>query len=182
MIDIAGNRQARKYSAGAQAARIAWALARPAFAWSPRPFWGWRRFLLRLFGAKVGRDVHVYPSVRIAMPWNLTVGEESAIGDRALVYNLGPARIGSRVTISHQAHLCGGTHDHRDPRFELQKCAVTVEDGAWICADAFIGPNVTVGTNAIVAARAVVTKDVDPGMIVAGNPAQLVSPRAGDKH
>ena len=179
MIDVSGNRQAQKYGAGTQVARVLWALVRPLFALSPRPLWGWRRFLLRLFGARVGRAVHIYPSVRVAMPWNLAVGDESAVGDRVHLYNLGPFTIGRQVTISHQAHLCGGTHDHRQASFPLVKCPITVDDGAWICAEAFIGPGVTVGAGAIVAARAVAVKDVAPGQIVGGNPARLIGQREG---
>ncbi len=177
MIDVAGNRKAQKYGAGVQAARVLWALCRPLFALSPRPLWGWRRMLLRLFGAKVGRAVHIYPSVRVTMPWNLAIGDESAVGDGALLYNLGPLAIGRGVTISHRAHLCGGTHDYRTEEFPLIKCPITIADGAWICADGFVGPDVTVGAGAIVGARAVATSDVPPCAIVAGNPAKQVGTR-----
>jgi putative colanic acid biosynthesis acetyltransferase WcaF len=133
--------------------------------------------LLRLFGARVGRAVHIYPSVRITIPWNLAIDDHSAVGDRALLYSLGPITIGERVTISHQAQLCAGTHDYRKADFPLLKPPIVIEGGAWICADAFVGPGVTIGANAIVAARAVATKDVASGMIVGGNPARSIKPR-----
>src|SRR5690606_5078261 len=80
-LDITANRSARKWSRTELAGRILWALVHPLFAWSPRPAWGWRRFLLRLFGARVGHEVHIYPTVRIVIPWNVNIGDYSAVGD-----------------------------------------------------------------------------------------------------
>lgn len=152
-------------------------VGRVLFRWSPRPFFGWRRFILRCFGATIGKEVHVYPSARIYFPWKLTVGDWSAIGEHALIYNLGPVTIGSRVTISQRAHLCAGTHDHTDPTLPLVKPPITVKDQVWICADAFIGPDVVVEEGAVVGARAVVTKEVAAWTIVAGNPARRIRDR-----
>jgi putative colanic acid biosynthesis acetyltransferase WcaF len=179
IVDVAVNRQARKWTRRELAGRIFWAIASLAFRWSPRPAWAWRRMLLRLFGAQVGREVHIYPTVRIIIPWNLTIGNYSAIGDRALIYNLGAVTIGECVTISHQAQLCAGTHDYRRSDFPLIKSPIAVGKGAWICADAFIGPGVKIGENAIVSARAVAMKDVPTGMIAVGNPAHPIKQRAG---
>lgn len=127
--------------------------------------------LLRLFGARIGRQVHVHPSVHVFIPWQLEIGDWSSIGFDALIYNLGPARIGERVTISQRAHLCGGTHDYRDATMPLIKSPIVVGDDVWICADAFIGPGVNVGAGAIVAARAVVVRDVEANTVVGGHPA-----------
>jgi len=159
------------------AGRVLWSLSRPLFALSPRPFWGWRRFLLRLFGSRLGRQVHVYPSVRITIPWNLSAGDHSAIGDRAIVYALGPITLGDRVTVSQGAHLCAGTHDYHDPAMPLLKLPITIDSDAWICADAFVGPGVRVGARAILGARCVVTKDVEPDAIMIGNPGRLLRRR-----
>jgi putative colanic acid biosynthesis acetyltransferase WcaF len=171
MVDVVSNRQSTKWSRREQIARVLWGLAKPLFILSPRPLWGWRRFLLRIFGAQIGPQVHVYPSARITMPWNVTVGSQSAIGDRAILYALGPITLGSRVTISQGAHLCAGSHDWRAADRPLLKLPIVVDDDAWICADAFVGPGVTVGKAAIVGARAVAMKDVPPGSTVIGNPA-----------
>jgi putative colanic acid biosynthesis acetyltransferase WcaF len=177
-LDIASNRRAQKYTLAETLRRVAWMLVgRPLFAWSPRPLFGWRRFVLRCFGASVGPRVHVYPSATIYFPWNLTVGADSAIGEGALVYNLGPITIGTQVTISQQAHLCAGTHDHTNPAMPLQKPPITIESQAWVCADAFIGPSVTVGEGAVVGARAVAMKNVRAWTIVAGNPACVLRDR-----
>jgi putative colanic acid biosynthesis acetyltransferase WcaF len=130
--------------------------------------------LLRLFGARMGQGAHVHPTVKIAIPWNLSMGDFTSIGDGARVYNLGLVAIGSHATISQGAHLCAGTHDHRRADLPLVKAPITIEDGAWICADAFVGPGVTVGRHSIVGARAVAVRDVPPSTIVAGNPARPI--------
>src|SRR5438552_17697762 len=119
MLDVEENRRARKYTPGEMTSRVLWTLAQPLFRFSPRPCFGWRRFLLRCFGAKIGRSVHVYPSATIYFPWHLEAGNESAIGEHVFIYNLGRVTLGSRVTISHRAHLCAGTHDHTKPDFPL---------------------------------------------------------------
>lgn len=176
-MDIAGNRKARKYSRRELAGRVLWALVLPLFRFSPRLLWGWRNWLLRCFGARIGRGVRLFPSVRILIPWTLTIGDEATVGDGAILYALGPMRIGARVTISQGAHLCGGSHDFRDPAFSLIRAPLAVEDDAWIAADAFVGPGVTVGRAAVVGARAVVMRDVPAGSIVAGNPARVMGKR-----
>ena len=172
MLDVRQNRQARKYTSGEMTRRVLWALAEPLFRFSPRPCFGWRRFLLRCLGAQIARSVRVYPSATIYFPWNLAIGDESAIGEQVLIYNLGRVTVGSRVTISHRAHLCAGTHDHTRADFPLLRPPIVIGSDAWICADAFLGPGVTVGEGAIVGARAVVVKDVEARSIVVGNPAR----------
>jgi putative colanic acid biosynthesis acetyltransferase WcaF len=130
-----------------------------------------------LFGARIGRQVHIYPTVRITIPWNLTIGDQSAIGDRAILYALAPITVANQVTISQGAHLCAGTHDYRSSTMPLEKRPITIGPGAWICADAFIGPGVTIGAGAIAGARAVVMKNVEKNSIVVGNPAMKVGHR-----
>lgn len=176
-LQIEACRSQRNYTLREKLLRVAWAAARPAFAWSPRLCWGWRNFLLRLFGARIGRGVQIDPAARIFAPWQLAVGDWTAIGWGVALYNLGPMTIGSRVTISQGAHLCGGTHDHTDPTMPLRRMPIAVEDEAWVCADVFIGPGVTVGRRAVVGARAVAIRNVPAAMIVAGNPAAVVKPR-----
>ena len=176
-MDVRGNRKARKWTRLELLGRAGWWVIHPLFIFSPRPLWVWRRLLLRLFGATIGTDVRIFPTARIAIPWNIIVGNESAIGDRAILYSLGIIRIGDRVTISQGAHLCAGTHDWRKPDMPLIKSPITVLDDAWICADAFIGPGVTVGPRAIVGARAVAMKDIPSSAIVMGNPAMMIGSR-----
>jgi putative colanic acid biosynthesis acetyltransferase WcaF len=172
--DIARNRRSRKWSRTDLAMRLLWDCAQVLFRASPRLLWGWRTWLLRLFGARIGRNVHIYPSVRIIIPWNLEIGDETAVGDSAILYALGKITLGQRVTISQGSHLCAGTHDYRVAARPLLKLPITVGDDCWIAADAFIGPNVTVGREAIIGARAVVVKDVPDCAILAGNPARVI--------
>jgi putative colanic acid biosynthesis acetyltransferase WcaF len=176
-LDIAANRRAKKYPTGILIRRVLWGFGRLAFRLSPRPCFGWRRFVLRCFGAKIGNHVNLYPSTWVYFPWNLTVGDWSAIGEQAFIYNLGPVTLGEKVTISHRAQLCAGTHDYTVPDLPLIRSPIVVHDQAWICADAFVGPGVIIGEGAIVGARAVVMKRVEPWNIVAGNPATMIKKR-----
>lgn len=176
-LDVAANRSARKWTPREQVGRVLWALATPLFRLSPRPLWGWRRTILRIFGAQVGPDVHLYPTTRIAIPWNLTLDDGCAVGDYAILYSLGQIQIGARATISQGAHLCAGTHDIKDPSRPLLKLPIRIGSEAWICAEAFIGPGVVVGDGAIVGARAVAMKNVPAGAIMVGNPARKIERR-----
>jgi len=171
------NRAESKYSRREQALRVLWGIGHLLFRMSPRPCFGFRRWMLRLFGARVGKGVNVYPSAHIYFPWNLEIGDWSCIGEWALVYNLGAVKIGDRSTISQRVHLCAGTHNYRDASMPLLKLPIDIGASVWVCADAFVGPGVKVGTGAVIGARAVAVKDVAPWTVVAGNPAQIVKPR-----
>jgi putative colanic acid biosynthesis acetyltransferase WcaF len=176
-IDLAGNRAAVKYSRQEQVRRILWGLGRWLLHLSPRPCFGWRRWVLRRFGARVGVDVHVYPSTRIYMPWNVDLGDGASLGEDVFIYSLGKGRIGPYVSLSYRSHVCAGSHDLEDPALPLLKPPVQIGAGAWIGTEAFIGPGVTLGEGVVVGARAVVMKDVEPFHIVAGNPARTVRMR-----
>lgn len=177
-LDIAGNRAATKWSGRDQVLRVLWMLAQPLFRFSPRPLWGWRRTMLRLFGAKVGAGCHVHPSARIQFPWHISFGTLSAVGDGAILYALGPINIGDRATVSQYVHLCAGSHDYNSPDMRLLKTPIIIGADSWICADAFVGPGVTIGAAAVVAARAVVVADVAAGQVVGGNPARFIKDRS----
>ncbi len=111
------------------------------------------------------------------MPWNIEIGEWAAVGPEVFIYSLGKVRIGRRATVSYRTHVCAGTHDFSDPSLPLLKPAVTIDDDAWVGTDAFIGPGITVGRSAIVAARAVVVQNVEPGTMVGGHPARVIGER-----
>ena len=176
-LDIASCRRLRPYSWREYIGRVLWGLVTPLFRFSPRPFFAWRCFLLRLFGARIGRNAHIYPTARIYIPWNLELGEEASIGEWVLIYNLGLITIGERTTISHRAHLCAGTHDYQDPSLPLLRLPIDIGTQVWVCAEAFIGPGRQVGDGSIIGAAAVVVRDVPPWQIVAGNPAHIIKPR-----
>ena len=171
-VDVTRNRRVRSWTMRENIVRVLWAVVQPTFRFSPRPLWGWRRAMLRAFGARVGAQVHVHPTVRITMPWHLRIDAQAAVGDRVSLYALGQIHIGARAAVSQNAHLCAGTHDWRDPSRPLLKTPISIGADAWVCADAFVGPGVRIGAGAILGARAVAMKDVPAGYIGVGNPMQ----------
>jgi putative colanic acid biosynthesis acetyltransferase WcaF len=166
------------YTPGEYARRFAWrAVEATLVRFSLPRCYGWRRFWLRRFGAKLADTSRTRPTTRIFHPWLLTMGEHSALADGVNVYNLGPVTIGRHTVVSQGAELCGGTHDYTQPNLPLKRSPITIGSGVWLCAQAFIAPGVVVGDNAVVGARAVATSDVPGGMVMAGNPAVVVKPR-----
>lgn len=143
--------------------------------------YGVRRTILRLFGATIGSNVRIRPSVRIEVPWNLDIGDDVSVGDRAILYALGKITIGARTSISQYAHICAGTHDYTDPRMPLLRDPIWIGPEVWVGADAFIGPNVRVGERCVIGARSSVYKDLEPGMVYGGNPARPIKPREKTK-
>lgn len=144
------------------------------FRLSPRFFYGWRNQILRLFGAKIGKHVKIFPTVKITHPWLLSVGDRSIIAWNVNIYNLGKIEIGTHTIISQNAHLCGGTHDIKNPGFKLIRTGLKIGSEVWVASEAFIGPDVVVNDYAIIAARAVVVKDVEANTVVGGNPAKVL--------
>jgi putative colanic acid biosynthesis acetyltransferase WcaF len=166
------------YTANELMLRVIWGFVEPVFfRFSPRLLYGWRNFILRIMGAKIGKGVKIYPSARIMYPWLLEIGDYATISWHVKVYNLSKSKIGAHTLVSQYSHLCGGTHDFRSPDFDLVRTGFQIGDHVWIAADAFIGPGVTVHDHAVVAARAVVIRDVDAGMVVGGNPAKVLAKR-----
>lgn len=131
--------------------------------WFPRR---WRPALLRVFGAQVGTGVTIRHRVRVLWPWKLTIGNDTWVGEDAWLLNLEPITLGSDVCISQQAFLCTGSHDHDSEDFRYDNGPITVEDGVWVAAGALVLRGVTVGTGSLVAARAVVTRDTEPGTVL----------------
>lgn len=141
------------------------------FACSPQPLYGWRRFLLRCFGARIGRSVLIRPTARITYPWKVTIGDRSWIGDHAELYSLGDIRIGADSVISQRSYLCAATHDHRKPDFAMIAKPITIGDQVWIATDVFVAPGVTIADGAVVGARSSVFKNVGTCEIAFGSPA-----------
>jgi putative colanic acid biosynthesis acetyltransferase WcaF len=158
--------------------RLAWATVEMTlFRGSFHTMSRWRCFLLRCFGAKIGRKCIIRRTVRVYYPWNLDIGDLVIVGDDARLYDLGKITLGTRAMISQEAYLCAGTHDHTDPALPLLTPPVNVGADAWICARAFIGPGVSIGEGSIVAACGVAVKDVPAWTIVGGNPAKVIGKR-----
>ena len=167
------------FSLGNRIERLAWGIVWTLGSrWLPRPlFSGWRRVLLRTFGARIAPGCIIAPSVRVWLPRNLTMDHASSMGPGVDCYNMAPITIGARAIVSQRAFLCAGNHDPRDPDFQLVTAPITIGPGAWVAAEAFVGPGVTIGCGAVVAARACVSRDVAEWTIVAGNPAKQVGTR-----
>jgi putative colanic acid biosynthesis acetyltransferase WcaF len=136
-----------------------------------------RPAILRAFGADVAWRTQIAGSVKVYFPWRLSVGSETAIGPGVSFYNLGGLTIGKRVVISQNAYLCGGTHDYTRANYPLVCKPLVIGDDVWVGAAAFLCPGVSIGQGAVIGACAVITKDVAPWAIVAGNPARVIGTR-----
>lgn len=154
-----------------------WIVQSLFFHTSPQFLYGWRRFLLRVFGARIGKGVLIRPSASVTYPWKLSIGDWSWVGDGVTLYTLGDIRIGECAVISQHSYLCTGSHDYTRITFDLYALPIVVESEAWVAAHVFIGPGVTVGHGAVVGASSVVLKDVPAQMICAGNPLKVLRPR-----
>ena len=159
--------------------RLAWGIAR-RLIYRPTPIaWhGWRARVLRAFGARIDGRVYPYPDIVVWAPWNLHMAPESCLGPGVNCYNVALVSLGHSVTVSQRSHLCTASHDFDDTSFPLTGAPITLEDGAWIAAEAFLGPGVTIGKRAVVLARSVVVRDVPPGAVMGGNPARYLRERA----
>ena len=158
-----------------------WIVQSTLFAWSPQILYGWRRWLLRLFGAKIGKKVLIRPSARFTYPWKVTIGDYSWVGDDCVFYSLGEIYVGSNVSIAHRDYFCTGFHDIHSLTFDIGAKPIVIEDECWIPNDIFVGPGVTIGKGTVVGARSTVLKDLPSGMICYGNPAKPVKERGLSK-
>lgn len=166
------------FTLGNRLMRVAWGLAWLVLCrLTPPPLHGWRRLVLRLFGARVGRGARVHASAVIWLPVNLELGEDCLIGPRVRLYNQGRISIGNRAVVSQGAHVCASSHDVRDPHFQLVLRPVSIGAGCWVAAEAFVGPGVTMGTGSVLAARGALFHDAKADTIYRGNPAVAVRPR-----
>jgi len=158
--------------------RVAWRLTWLLLArFTPPAFARWRNLLLRLFGARIGRGAKVYASVRIWLPRNLELGEGVLVGPGAELYNQGHIAIGPHCVISQRAFLCASTHRTSDPDFELVLRPITLGRGCWVAAEAFVGPGVTMGDGAVLAARGALFEDAEAMGVYRGNPAVQIAQR-----
>ncbi len=154
-----------------------WIVQATLFAWSPQFMYSWRRFLLRLFEARIGKHVLIRPSAKITYPWKLTIGDYSWIGDHVELYTLGEIVIGSNTVISQKSYLCTGTHDFTSFSFDIRQKSIQIGDQSWLATDVYVGPGVTIGRGSVIGARSTVLTDLPEGMVCYGNPAKPVKPR-----
>ncbi len=166
--------------AGAVKTQLWWIVQATLFAMSPQVCYGWRRFLLRLFGAHVGQGVILRPSVRVTYPWKVSIGDRAWIGDRAELYSLGKITIGADAVVSQDCYLCTGGHDPQDPGFAIYEKPIVIGDEVWLAAQCFVMPGCRIGRGAFCMVRALVTRDIPQGMVAAGQPARVTGPRLPD--
>ena len=168
----------QQLSVANKVARVLWQLVwlllyRP----SPVPFHAWRRFLLRCFGATIEAGAHPYPSAKIWAPWNLTMRKHSCLSHQVDCYCVDKIELGVHVTVSQYSYLCTASHDYTQRTMPLITAPIMIGDDAWVTADVFVGPGVTIGEGAVVGARSTVTRNVLPWTVVAGSPPKVIGPR-----
>ena len=161
--------------------RFIWGLAYFwLFRFSPRPLFFWRAWILKCFGAQIGKDCKVYPSAKIWNPKHLRLGDRVIVGDSVDLYNVGSIHIESDVTISQYAFICTASHDIECPERKLITKPIRIERGAWVFSGAFIAMGVRIEAGAVVAARSIVIQDVSAFEVVAGNPASCIKKRSAE--
>ena len=154
-----------------------WLIQATLFRCSPQFMYKWRNSLLRLFGAKIGEGVIIRPTVRVTYPWKLTIGDYSWVGDYVELYTLGEIIIGNNAVVSQKSYLCTGSHDFQSEAFDIYAKPITIEDEAWVAADVYIAPGVTIARGAVIGARSSVYKDMPSGMLCIGSPAKPIKKR-----
>jgi putative colanic acid biosynthesis acetyltransferase WcaF len=166
------------FSLGNRVKRLVWQfIYLLLFRYSPRPFHTWRKFILTLFGAKIGSNTHIYSSVKIWAPWNIEIGNECGIGDHVQLYAMDKIRIGNRTVVSQESYLCCGTHDFNKQGFPLTTKPITIGSDVWIAARVFVHPGVEIGDGCVVGACSVITNNLKPWHIYTGNPFKEIKKR-----
>jgi putative colanic acid biosynthesis acetyltransferase WcaF len=155
-----------------------WLVDAVFFRLSPQFLYGWRRFLLTLFGAKIGKNVLIRPSARITYPWKVTIGDYSWIGDDVVLYSLSDIVIGKHAVISQKSYLCAGSHNYTQSTFPMvEKATIIIGDEVWLATDVFVAPGISIGDGCVVGARSSVFKDLPANMVCLGSPARVIKER-----
>ena len=157
--------------------QIWWIVQSTIFGLSPQFFYGWRRFLLRTFGAKIGKDVLIRSSASFTYPWNVEIGDYSWVGEECVFYSLGRITLGENVALAHKVYLNTGGHDYTRDTFDIFAKAIVVEDECWLTNDVYIAPGVTIGKGTIIGARSTVLNSLPGGKVCVGAPAKPIKNR-----
>ncbi|MHC4294855.1 MAG: LbetaH domain-containing protein [Planctomycetota bacterium] len=166
------------YSLKNKLLRVLWAIVyRLLFRPTPRPMVKWRAFLLKCFGADLTLKARVHATAKIWAPWNLKMGDYACIAPDVDCYNIAQVTIGAHATVSQYSYLCTASHDHTQPNMPVIYAPIVIEDQAWVCADVFIAPGVTVGKGAVVGARSSAFSDIPAWEVAVGLPAKPIGPR-----
>lgn len=156
---------------------IWWFVQATMFRFSLHNMYKWRNFLIRLFGANIGKGVRIRSNAKFTYPWKVSIGDYSWIGDNVQFYSLDEIHIGSNCVVSQESYLCTGSHNIKDPHFGLITKPIVIKDGAWVASDVFVYPGITINEMAVVAARSTVIKDIPANEVHAGSPAKYVKKR-----
>lgn len=159
-----------------------WIVEKILFAMSPQFFYGWRRFLLRSFGAKIGKNVLIRSTAKFTYPWKVEIGDNSWIGEETIFYSLDEIKIGKNVAVAHGVYFNTGLHDYSKDNFTILSNKIIVEDECWITNDVYIAPGVSIGKGTVVGARSNVFKDLPEGYICYGSPAKPIKKRIEKEH
>ncbi|MFT4802009.1 MAG: putative colanic acid biosynthesis acetyltransferase WcaF [Flavobacteriaceae bacterium] len=154
-----------------------WIVQATFFKLSPQFCYGWRRFLLRSFGAKIGKGVIIRPSAQITYPWKVIIGDNSWIGDEVVLYSLGNISIGANTVISQRSYICTGTHDFTKVDFSIYAKPIVIKDQCWLATDVFVSPGVIIEEGAVVGARSTVINDLESSSVYVGSPAKKIKNR-----
>lgn len=151
-----------------------WLVQSTVFSCSPQFMYGWRRFLLRLFGCQVGKGVIIRPSARFTYPWKVKIGNNSWIGDNVVFYSLGEITIGSNSVISQKSYLCTGSHHYNKNTFDIFSSPIVIGNGCWLATDVYVSPGITIDNGCIVGARSSVFKNLPAFTVCVGSPARPI--------
>ena len=154
-----------------------WVVYTVFFRSSPQALYGWRRFLLRLFGAKIGKNVIIRPTAKITYPWKVTIGDYSWIGDEVVLYSLGNIKIGENTVISQRSYICTGTHDYNSEDFRIYAEDIKIGSKCWLATDVYVAPGTTIKDGVVVGARSSVFSDLDGNKVYVGSPAKSIKKR-----
>lgn len=160
------------YIPGQKIMVLLWYFVNVVFFINPlNPSSGIKIFLLKIFGARIGKGCVIKPGVNIKYPWNLVVGNNCWIGERVWIDNLGQVALGNHVCLSQGAYLLTGNHNYKKTTFDLIIGDISIEDGVWIGAKSVVCPGIICHSHAVLAVQSVANKDLEPYSIYAGNPA-----------
>lgn len=168
----------KKLSFGNKFARTIWNIVWLIFCrFTPNPLHGWRCLITRLFGARLGKNIRLYPSAKIWAPWNLTIDDYGCLGPYVDCYSVNDIYIGPHSVVSQYSFLCTASHDFSDVTMPLITAPIMIRGWVWITADVFVAPGVEIGEGAVITARSSVFNDIKPWVIASGNPAQPIKKR-----
>ncbi|MBZ5749054.1 putative colanic acid biosynthesis acetyltransferase [Metabacillus rhizolycopersici] len=154
-----------------------WLVQGTLFRFSLHNMYRWRNFLLRIFGAEIGKGVQVRSSAKFTYPWKVSIGNYSWVGDDVYFYSLDRIKVGNNCVVSQKAYLCTGSHNIKDIHFGLITSPIVIKDGAWVASDVFVYPGATIHEMGVVAARSTVIRDVPTNEVHAGSPAKFIKKR-----